>query len=543
MSRSKEFFANLQNMLNARYPVIYLETAEFDRVYRNLKGIAPQGNYSLFSWNRVDSLQKIDIIAEGTARTRVGDDLEDEEQVLQEINNRRDTPENEIFVLESFHDFMGNIRVKTWLRKFAEELKFTRAKKHIILLSPVRNLPPELEKAVTILELPLPDKSELKKTLNQVINDARTEIEPQLSDKLVEAALGMTELEADLAFCLAWSRTQLGKNALDVVISEKEQIIKKSGILEFFRQKEGLKDVGGLDYLKTWLEKRAMSFSPGARMFHLAEPKGILLLGIPGCGKSLTAKAIASLWNMPLLRFDIGKVFEGVVGSSEGNVRLAIKTAEAVAPCVLWIDEIEKGLAGTGSSGSTDSGVTSRVFSSLLTWMQEKQKPVFVVATANSIEHLPPELLRKGRFDGIFFVDLPTLEERAKIFEIHLGKRGQTIDESNRMLLARKTVGFNGAEIEEVVNEALFSAYSTNPESPKLELKHLVAAIEETVILAATMKERIQFLRDWADTRAMKAGKKNDEKLPQKETKLAPQEERRSRDLSGGLTDIPPSQN
>ena len=216
---------------------------------------------------------------------------------------------------------------------------------------------------------------------------------------------------------------------------------------------------------------------------------------------------------MPLLRLDIGKIFEGIVGSSEDNIRRAIATAEAVAPCVLWIDEIEKGLSGTQSSGSTDGGTTARIFSTILTWMQEKTKPVFVVATANNISLLPPELLRKGRFDEIFFVDLPNKEDRKSIFAIHLNKKGQKPNDFSLDRLAQDTLGFNGAEIEECVNEAMFAAYTENQENPKLQMIHLLNAIKETVPLSMTMENQIAALRNWAKSRAKQAGSENTESI------------------------------
>lgn len=256
--------------------------------------------------------------------------------------------------------------------------------------------------------------------------------------------------------------------------------------------------------MKEWLRKRQKAYEKNARDFGLQEPKGLLLLGVPGCGKSLTAKSIASNWNMPLLRLDIGKVFQGLVGSSEDNIRKTIVTAEAVAPCVLWIDELEKGLSGVQSSGSTDGGVTSRIFSTILTWMQEKTSPVFVVATANNVNMLPPELLRKGRFDDIFFVDLPSAKERENIFSIHLKKRNQN-SSFPLQLLAKETEGFNGAEIEECVKEAMFTAYVENPVNPKLLAEHIREAIRQTVPLSTTMKEQISSLRKWAESRAKNA--------------------------------------
>ncbi len=531
MNPNATFFKNLEDLFQARYPIIYLETSEFERVYRHLKELASKGNYDLLNWNFVDGLRKQDL--KSTKFSQVGDNIREPEAVMQEISKSQDRPQNEIYVLEGAHDFIQEREVKIWLRKFGEDLKFAKAKKHIVLLSPVRTLPKELEKFLTVLDLPLPSRTELGTALNQVVTDAKTELAPELRDQLISAAMGMTESEADLAYCLAWAKCKLADGSTDVVMKEKEQIVKKSGILEFYPQSERLEDVGGLDHLKQWLDKRGMAFSANARQFRLSEPKGILLLGVPGCGKSLTAKAIASMWKMPLVRLDIGKVFEGLVGSSESNIRLAIKTAEAVAPCILWIDEIEKGLAGTGSSGSTDSGVTARVFSSLLTWMQEKSSPVFIVATANGIENLPPELLRKGRFDGIFFVDLPTEEERKAIFAIHLRNKGQDPKQFSLDLLSSKAIGFNGAEIAEVVNDALFTAFSEDPVKPKLQLKHLIDAIVSTVILATTMRERIEFLRNWARHRALPAGKENTEELPTQVLVLAPQEKKRNRDLEG----------
>ena len=323
----------------------------------------------------------------------------------------------------------------------------------------------------------------------------------------------MTVMEADLAYCLAAVRNNLNNDSPRTVAFEKEQIIKKSGLLDYFQVNEDLKGVGGMENLKDWLQKRKQAFDFKAQSWGLAEPKGLLLLGVPGCGKSLTAKCIASLWNMPLLRLDIGKVFQGEVGSSESNIRRAIATAEAVAPCVLWIDEIEKGLSGVQSSGSTDGGTTSRIFSTILTWMQEKTQPVFVVATANDISQLPPELLRKGRFDEIFFVDLPSESDRKSIFSIHLNKNGQKAENFGLEKLAKESKGFNGAEIEECIKEAMFSAYTTDPNNPALQIIDILNAIKTTVPLSKTMKDQIEFLRKWANSRAKQAGSINGEDL------------------------------
>jgi len=295
------------------------------------------------------------------------------------------------------------------------------------------------------------------------------------------------------------------------VLDEKRQVIRKSGLLEYYPTEERLQNVGGLDALKTWLARRGAAFSEAARKFGLPEPKGLLLLGVQGCGKSLTAKAIAAQWGLPLLRLDMGRIFSGLVGSSEENLRRAIQVAESVAPVVLWIDEIEKGLAGMQSSGVSDGGVTARVMGTLLTWLQEKTAPVFVVATANRIEQLPPELLRKGRFDEIFFIDLPALPERREILEIHVRKRGRDPAAYDLDLLARRAEGFSGAELEQAVISGLYDAFA---EGKELGQDHLERAVSDSLPLSTTMREDIERLRDWARTRTRAASHAAPEPVP-----------------------------
>jgi SpoVK/Ycf46/Vps4 family AAA+-type ATPase len=295
---------------------------------------------------------------------------------------------------------------------------------------------------------------------------------------------------------------------VDVILSEKEQIIRKSGILEYYPFSEHIGDVGGLDLLKDWMEKRTVAFTEKARAFGLPSPRGVLLLGVQGCGKSLSAKAIGSLWRLPLLRLDVGRIFAGIVGSSEENMRKAIRVAESVAPCILWLDELEKGFSGTQSSGMSDGGTTSRVFGTFLTWMQDKQAPAFVVATSNDVTALPPELLRKGRFDEIFFIDLPAKEERKQIFTIHLRKRKRNPEDFDLDRLAEATPGFSGAEIEAVVVDALYDAFDSLREGGdehEIDTDTIIAAAHNTVPLSMTMRERIEDLREWAATRARAA--------------------------------------
>lgn len=493
----EEIFEKIGQMLRAYYPVLYLTSFEYERTKQKIRGIvkniAPQAN--IYGWDCVNGLYEYSENGQKEIENK-----EEPQEILKYILSITDKSKKDIFILEDFNNYIEETKVKHYMRKIAEKAKFTNT--HVIIVSANYRLPSELEKYVTVLSIPLPSRSDIDITLQQVEKDSKATLAVDLRNKLIDAALGMTSMEADLAFCLAVVKDNLGPNAPLTVSSEKEQIIKKSGMLEYVQQNETLKDIGGLDVLKDWLNKRQLAFDINAKAWGLSEPKGLLLLGVPGCGKSLTAKCIASTWNMPLLRLDMGKVFQGIVGSSEDNMRKAITTAEAVAPCVLWIDEIEKGLSGTKSSNSSDGGVTSRVFSTILTWMQEKTKPVFVIATANDIQQVPPELLRKGRFDEIFFVDLPSENERKNIFKIHLEKKNKNSSDFALEKMAMETDGFNGAEIEECVKEAMFSAYIENPKAPKLNTKHLIDSIENTVPLSKTMKDEIGFLRKWASTRA-----------------------------------------
>jgi SpoVK/Ycf46/Vps4 family AAA+-type ATPase len=374
-----------------------------------------------------------------------------------------------------------------------------------------------LEKDVAVVEFDLPGKEELTKLLDEIVEvigktgEIAINLNDGVKEKLVNAAMGLTLNEAENAFAKAIvADKSLGPADIERVLSEKEQVIKKSQILEYYHTNEKMADVGGLDSLKDWIIKRSVAFDDKAKAFGLPEPKGVLLIGVQGCGKSLTCKAISGLWKIPLLRFDVGRVFSGIVGSSEDNMRRAIRTAESVARSILWIDEIEKSLSGVQSSSFSDSGTSARVFSTFLTWLQEKKKPVFVVATANNIQLLPPELLRKGRFDEIFFVDLPTAEERKQIFSIHLKKRKREPDKFDLTGIARESEGFSGAEIEQVVISALFDAFVRGSE---LTTDDIILNIKATVPLSQTMREEIASLRSWAATRARLAssagGKKN----------------------------------
>ena len=415
------------------------------------------------------------------------------------------------------------------IRDVAGSIKNSEHSKNIVIIAPSLILPMDLQKDITVVDLELPTLDEIKSVLNEMIkmnegSGIKISLTEDEKEILCKGAQGLTLQEAENAFARAMvSRGQLTIKELDVIMDEKCQVIKKSGILEFIKSDMSMKDVGGLENLKKWLKKRNNSWLGKAqRDYNLPAPKGVLITGVPGCGKSLTAKAMSAMWQLPLLRLDVGKIFSGLVGSSEENMRKAIQTAEAVAPSILWIDEIEKGFGGVG--GEHDGGTSTRVFGTFLTWLNEKQKPVFVIATANNIHALPSEMLRKGRFDEIFFVDLPVTNERKAIFKLHLEKRLKnsvskdfkiTEDLLNR--LASKTEGFVGAEIEQTVISALFEAFSENR---MLKEDDLFKVIDNTVPLSTTQAEQIMTIRSWANERAIAATAQEDMDgyVPQEET-------------------------
>ena len=506
----------LSHLLKARFPFIYIATYEEERATKYIKSIVTnktQIKYTreVFIWTQATGL-KIgnDTILNTTNPNKLIEYIEKYDK-------------DAVFILYDFHVFFGikhksaDSTIVRALRDLIPILKTSKARKNIIFISPDLVIPDTLQKDIVIYDFPLPKLEDIKEKLNRMLSVNRRidtdELTDEDKDKLCKAALGLTMQEAENAFALAMVQDgTLSKSDIQVILEEKMQVIRKTGLLEYVQSDMGINDIGGLDNLKKWLLKRNNSWSEKAKKYCLPAPKGVLVTGIPGCGKSLTAKAMSTIWQLPLLRLDLGKIFSGLVGSSEENMRKAIATVEAVAPSILWVDEIEKGLNGVGSSN--DSGVSSRIFGTFLTWMQEKTAPVFVIATANDISKLPPELLRKGRFDEIFFVDLPTLNERKEIFKVHLSKRLKDAevcgnikpdDEKFINLLAQKTEGFIGSEIEQVVISALCDAFFENR---ALETNDFEKAITNTVPLSTTQKEQILAIREWANVRAVCASSK-----------------------------------
>lgn len=484
----------IEILVRARYPILYIVSWEEPRVDEALAMVAQARNKKLFVWTLTRGLRPY-----GAARG--DDDSRDPMVALDRIAEEREAA---LFALKDFHPFLGDATVIRKLRDLTVALKTTY--KTLILISPLLRLPTELEKEVTVLDFALPSPEELGRLLDAVIQSVKNnpQVDADLTEeersKLIKAAQGLTLLEAENVF--ARSLVEHKRFDLNTILSEKEQIIRKTQILEYSRAAEGVEDIGGLEILKNWLVKRSRAFTDEARAYGLPEPKGLLLLGVQGCGKSLTAKTVANLWRLPLLKMDVGKVFSGLVGSSEENIRRAIRISESVAPAVLWIDEIEKGFSGTQSSGISDAGTTARVFASFITWLQEKESPVFVIATANDISELPPELMRKGRFDDIFFVDLPGQAARREIFRIHLTKRNRDPSKFDSERLAAITPGFSGAEIEQAIISAMYEAFDAGRE---VGLEDVEKAIEESFPLSTTMREDIEFLRDWAAHRARPA--------------------------------------
>ncbi|MFD1955142.1 AAA family ATPase [Paenibacillus thailandensis] len=510
----------LANLLKARFPYLYIQTWEEDRVLSLIRSVAQDAE--LIKTPREVLIWRITTgILDGNGQSKG-----DYKQPLKALEFIEKYDKPCVVVLQDFHVYLGgqgrlpDFQVIRKLRDMLSHIKQSAYPINVIFTSPFMILPEDLQKDITIVDFDLPTFDEIMAVLDEMIsiNEQSGRIQILLTgeekERLAKAALGLTLSEAENAFARAMVEDgKLDIADVEVILEEKEQIIKKTGILEFVRSDLRLEDVGGLENLKRWLTKRNKSWLDSARKYGLPAPKGVLITGVPGCGKSLISKSISSMWQLPLLRLDMGKIFSGIVGSSEENMRKAIKTAEAISPSILWIDEIEKGFSGIGSNG--DSGTSSRIFGQFLTWMQEKTSPVFVIATANNISSLPPELMRKGRFDEIFFVDLPTKRERKEILRVHCNKRLKDHEVVGEFQLTDDVLdhlasiceGFVGAEIEQLVIDALFEAYAENR---PVRLEDFEKAITNTVPLSVTQAEQIRAIRHWANVRAVTATPRED---------------------------------
>ncbi len=404
---------------------------------------------------------------------------------------------NAFLVLKDIHYHLDNPKILSLLKTIA--LKNIHEEGYYITIFIVATklvIPVELEKLITVYDNPLPSKEKIVQIINGFAQDMNILIESSLTDELSLSLKGFSEFEIIQILNLTYQNSgEINQKDTQIILEEKEQIIKKSGMLEILSFNETTNDIGGLENLKKWLENKAKIFSrlDEAIKYGVEPPKGIMIVGMPGCGKSLTAKATANLFNMPLLRLDVGKLLGKYVGESEDNMRRAIEIAEAISPCVLWIDEIEKAFSGVGDAGGGHE-VTTRLFGYFLTWMQEKTSSVFVVATSNDISKLPPEFLRKGRFDEIFFVDLPNNEERRKIIEIHLIKRNKWNKDIDTIKLLQATTGYSGADLEAVIKDTIENAFISNKNI--ITTEDILDEIKDTKPMSVALKDRIDLLSE-----------------------------------------------
>ncbi|PSP15896.1 MAG: AAA family ATPase [Cyanobacteria bacterium QS_8_64_29] len=487
----------LQNLIQAQYPLIYLVTPEEERAEQAIEAIADGDAQQrrIYVWTVTRGM-----IERGQQRSASQHNTVSPEAAIEWTVRQQEAG---IYIFKDLHPFIDSPATTRWLRDAIASFKGTN--KCIVLMSPVQQIPVELEKEAVVLDYPLPNLSELNQVLSRQLEATQSPSpSTEVREKLLKAALGLTLDEAEKVFRKAYVQAgQFTADEVDVIHSEKKQLIRRSGILEYIEEDNSIDAVGGIEELKRWLQQRADAFSERAREYGLPQPQGMLILGVPGCGKSLIAKTTARLWGLPLLRMDMGRVYDGsMVGRSEANLRNALRTAESLSPVVLFIDELDKAFSGGSGSADSDGGTSGRIFGSFLTWMQEKTSPVFVMATANRVERLPGEFLRKGRFDEIFFVDLPGAEERQQILRIHLQKRRSDISRFDLEQLANVSEGFSGAELEQVIVAAMYEAFAQDREFTQLDV---IAAIKSTLPLSQTMTEQVTALREWARQRARPA--------------------------------------
>jgi SpoVK/Ycf46/Vps4 family AAA+-type ATPase len=491
----QDIVEQLDLMLRARYPLIYVVGSEEEPIEEVLRQVAEKSSLQrkLYSWNIVRGWD---------------DNGSDKGSTIAALGRVAKAPADQpaIFILRDIHPFLkfplqpNNVPIVRELKNLALELKHSR--KTLILTSHSLDVPAELTEETTVIDFPLPDVEEIDHLISQLVTPERLKLTQLAKEQLVKACQGLSRSRIQRVLAKAIAANQrVTEQDIDSVLDAKRQAIRQTGILEFCTTQASLKQVGGLDNLKHWVQMRQDGFSEEARRYGIPNPKGVLLVGIQGTGKSLSAKTIAHEWRLPLLRLDSGRLFGGLVGESESRVRQMIRIVESIAPCVLWIDEIDKAFGNINSGFDGDSGTSRRVFGNLITWMQEKTSPVFIVATANNVQILPAELLRKGRFDEIFFINLPTEQERRDIFRVHLQRlRPSRLREFDLDLLARQSKNFSGAEIEQTIIDGMHRAFSNGTTGNRQDFgtEDIVHAIEETVPLASIARDQIDGLKQWA---------------------------------------------
>jgi len=499
-----DFSRRLNISLRARVTLIVVMTPEEERVVSRIQEVCEgwEPARQCITWDSVDGYQVIAGNQNFHAASR------DPLAALDEISK---TDENAVIILKDFHEYWNNPQVKRRIRSFSQKFRYNR--RSIVIVTPVQRVPEEIRDEAVLVHFPPPSSAELSVDLDRLLETSgiTSSLSKTGREKIIQASLGMTLNQARRSFSkVLVTRGTIDDQDIDTIIADKKEMLSHSDALEFYSLTETPDNVGGLCALKDWLHLRERAFTSEAREYGLPAPKGIALIGIPGTGKSLTAKMIADLWHLPLLRLDVGALFGSLVGESEERTRRALSLAETIAPCILWVDEIEKAFA----FGSGDAGTSQRVFAHLLTWMQDKTSPCFVVATANNIAALPPELLRKGRFDEIFFLDLPNFEERREIFAVHLKKRKCIPAGFDLDRLARESDGYVGAEIEQTIIDAMYQAFSEDMR--QLTTGDIQACIKKQVPLSVSQRETVAALRAYlAEGRAVSASKAAPRRVPE----------------------------
>lgn len=491
---------DIRSRILSRYTLLFLKTFEEERWEGELAELALEMERGLVVWSATAGA--LPPPSDGS------DGAVDTVEPLAFLDQVASYPPDHLFLIKDFHSCLADARVVRKLRDLAPTI--AGENKSLLFISPVTEIPLELRKEAFEIELPLPAVEELHSELQSVLAGnaeagiGPSQLGPEDEERLVKAVLGLTAREARKAMQLALhGHEQVDDDVLATLVSEKRHLVQGSDLLEFYELDEGVKDVGGLEVLKDWLRQRSEAFSERAREQGIPLPRGVLLLGVQGCGKSLTARAAARLLSFPLVRMDVANLLSSDRGTSERNLRDVLRLMEAIAPAVLWLDEIEKGFAGVGTdSDSSQDATMSRLVGSFLTWMEDRRAAVFVVATANSVARLPPEMLRRGRFDEMFFVDLPNYHERLAILSIHLGRRGWKPEQYDLISIANRSEGFSGAELEQVVVSAMIEAYGQGRILSDADLER---ARDQTVPLSVTMEEKVFELREWATTRCRRA--------------------------------------